>query len=169
MTCPDCNQELQIGDWPYCPHGSTRPEYALRFDPIVVHQAADGSYRFPMAADAPVPPGYQKVELTTRRQVEALEHSVNARERREFEKHAERQRAASNEFWSRQNAELRARAKNFSPEGRAAVEYLIERQAREDRVPSAPDPGFHVEIMHYNSSNREGHDDARTHWKTVKK
>lgn len=24
MRCDSCNRELQIGDWPYCPHGSTR-------------------------------------------------------------------------------------------------------------------------------------------------
>lgn len=169
MICPDCNQPLQIGDWPYCPHGSTRPEWAQRFDPIVIHRSADGKYRFPMAADAPVPEGYQKVELTTRRQVEAIEREVNQRERIQFQEHAHRQREASNEFWRRQNAELRERAKSFSPEGQAAVEYLLEKQAREDRGLPNYDPGFHVEIMHNYSSNREGHDDARTGWKTIRK
>jgi hypothetical protein len=31
MTCDDCQKEMQIGDWPYCPHG--RAQEAHGFEP----------------------------------------------------------------------------------------------------------------------------------------
>ena len=67
-TCPECGKELSVSDWPWCPHGSTNPYVALYGDPTIIHIDESGNYRFPAAPDAPIPPGYQKVELRTRRE-----------------------------------------------------------------------------------------------------
>jgi hypothetical protein len=37
--------------------------------------------------------------------------------------------------------------------------------ANDNRPRGRFDPGFHVEVMHYDSSNREAHRDARTEWR----
>lgn len=30
MRCDSCGEELQVGDWPYCPHGSALPHRPFR-------------------------------------------------------------------------------------------------------------------------------------------
>jgi len=78
--CVHCGHELQIGDYPFCPHGSIYPERAQHFEPIVVHVSGDGQYRFPAATDAPVPSGYRKVEIRTIQEADRISREVNRRE-----------------------------------------------------------------------------------------
>lgn len=164
-VCELCNKELQVGDWPHCPHESTRPEYAQRFRPIIYFKSPDGRLQFPMASDSPIPPGYERVEITTTREAARFEREMNQRERADYEQHKHREREAANEFWREQNAELKRRAAHFSPEGRHAVDYLLQQHAEQDRLPKSYDPGFHIDIMHNDRSNRMPHDDARTGWR----
>lgn len=170
--CPHCNQPLTVADWPFCPHGSTRSEAAQRWKPIVVFKSADGRYRFPGRADAKVPKGYEKVELTNRRQVERFEREINQRERAEYQSVQQEQlarEAPQRELMAEANAQLQRLSRTFTPAGKEAVAYLLEKQRAEQSAPRPSfDPGFHVEIMHNNQSNRDGHNDDRTGWRTIR-
>lgn len=180
--CATCKRTLRLGDWPYCPHDSTRPEYAQRFKPIVVFKSTDGKFSFPMRSDQPVPAGYQRVEISTRRQAEKLEREVN-RSLRE-----EKQRLGPTPFDSGDKglAQLRRLARGervtipdhdnsgnlimreldgsqMRGEFKRYVDELVERQ-RSTYTPSY-DPGFHIDVMHNDSTNRAPHDDASTGWR----
>lgn len=175
MKCELCDKELQIGDWPHCPHASTRAERAQRFKSIVVFKSADGKYRYPMRGDSKPPKGYERVELTTRPQIERFEKEINHRERAEYER-AELGRKASDDYMlslsghdpASIQASLRRLENSPHPEERKIAAKVRQVMESDKRPSKSYDPGFHVEIMHYNQSNREGHDDALTNWKTIK-
>lgn len=70
MTCLRCNQELKIGDWPYCPHGSVYQWHAQ------VHEKERArkfwhpqfGWRTPGRSDQPMPErlraqGFQEVDF----------------------------------------------------------------------------------------------------------
>jgi hypothetical protein len=166
-VCGQCGRELQIGDWPMCDspggHGSTRPEWAQRFDPIVVHRSADGQYRFPGSVGAPVPVGFEKVELRTRGEVERVLKAADARDnaRAEIDLHREHENfeAGRRERRGELLREMPHRSPLFADMVRAAI-------ARQDAKPRRRAEGrTYVEALEFDSSNREAWRDARTDWR----
>src|SRR5262245_28429608 len=96
VYCTPCGRVVyksgnpMTGDFMNCPHlfgGSSRN--AQSFEPVVVHVDKDGNVRFPGRADAKVPKGYEKRELTTVREVRKFEGQMNERERRKWSQHLE--------------------------------------------------------------------------------
>lgn len=83
--CPDCNLFLEVGDWPWCPHGSTRPSHHsvhARERSVVWEHPGTGEIRYPGRNDAPMPSRYQKEgfvrkEFTNLRSLESFERSHN--------------------------------------------------------------------------------------------
>jgi hypothetical protein len=184
MKCDLCGKRLQIGDWGFCPHESTRPERAQRFKPIVVFKRADGSYSFPASGDAKTPANHQRIEITTRRQAERLTNDVNLQLRHEKEsigptpmdsdgsglqnlrKLARGERVTIPDHDAHGNlimreldgSQMRAGFKRY-------VDQLVEKNSGPSYTPSY-DPGFHIDILENSSSNRLAHDDPATGWKS---
>lgn len=187
MKCDLCKKTLQLGDWPFCKdgyHESTRRENAQRFSPIVVFKRLDGSYSFPASADAPVPDGYTKIEITNRRQAERLERDVNKKLREEkanigptpidndgsglhqLRRLARGERVTIPDHDAHGNLIMRTLdGSQMRGRFREYVEQLAERNSQPSYTPSY-DPGFHIDIMHNDSSNRAPHDDASTGWRS---
>ena len=169
MICEKCKREVHVGDWPHCPHESTRPEYAQRFSPIVYFRSPDGKTRFPMRADAKTPKGYERVELTNRRQVERFEKEMNQRERAEYQDSQHKQSQFYGSKIDQTDAYLRSIEHQLSPQARQSLDMLREQAKRKDDAPKPQwDAGFHIEAMHYNSSNRDPHNDSDTNWRDRK-
>lgn len=184
MKCELCGKEVYISSWPFCPHESTRSERALRFGAIVVHKKADGTYSFPANASAPVPDGYTKVEITTRRQAEKLTREVNRQIREEkdrigpspmdsdgsglhqLKRLARGERVTIPDHDAHGNLIMRVLdGSQMRGKFREYVERLAEKNSQPSYSPSY-DPGFHLDVMENNSSNRAPHDDASTGWKS---
>jgi hypothetical protein len=164
-TCSQCGAELQIGDFPFCPHGSIYAQYAQHFDPIVVHQAPDGSYSFPASVDAPLRPGYAKVEIRTLREADRITREVNSREDaaiRESHHASEAQREAT---LARNRAQLDQAKARFSPQGREFAARMRE-YVNSKRRPGPGSANFHIDVFSHDRSNREEYRDARTDWKS---
>lgn len=85
--CPDCGLYLEVGDWPWCPHESTRksPHTAHASERVVVFENPQtGEIRYPGRNDVPVPDRYAKQgfvrkELPTLRAVESFERAHGVR------------------------------------------------------------------------------------------
>jgi len=83
--CPDCGEYLSVGDWPWCPHGSTRPSHHsvhANERSVVWEHPGTGEIRYPGRNDAPMPARYQKEgfvrkEFTSLRSLERFECSHN--------------------------------------------------------------------------------------------
>lgn len=184
--CPSCKKWMDIGDWPFCngQHASTRPERAQRFAPIVVFKRTDGTYSFPANSSAPTPDGYQRIEITTRRQAERLTKDVNLRLREEkasigptpldsdgsglqnLRRLARGERVTIPDHDAHGNLILRELdGSQMRGEFKEYVAQLSERMAANKYTPSY-DPGFHIDIMENSASNRLGHDDAASGWRT---
>lgn len=182
--CSECGKWVGVGDWPYCPHESTRPERAQRFKPIVVFKRTDGTYSFPANSSAPTPDGYQRVEISTRRQAEKLEREVNRSLKEEkarlgptpvdndgsglhqLRKLARGERVTIPDFDSNGNIILRELdGSQMRGSFKKYVDELVDREQGPKYHPTY-DPGFHIDIMHNDSSNRVGHDDAASGWRT---
>ncbi len=163
-TCATCGSELSIGDYPFCPHGSIFSQRAQHFDPIVLHQAADGSYSFPASVDAPLRPGYQKVEVRTIQEADRVTREVNAREESHARQIHEQNEAVRDQTLSRSRRDMDRLRERLSPEGRQladrAREYVNGKQRRAFRSPN-----FFIDVFAHDSSNREVHRDERTGWK----
>lgn len=172
--CKECGKEFVIGDWPFCPHGSVFPERAQRFDPIVVWQSNTDSekYSFPGQANEAVPEGYHKVEITNMRQADQLVARVNDIERRKIEETRAMRYALD-------DAGIRERRRNEDAKGlTSARAEALRRRVREwtdkrraDRRAARPriDPQFHINILSFDSGNRNSYSGQETGWREKKK
>lgn len=85
--CPDCGLYLEIGDWPWCPHGSTiKTQHTAHANErvVVFENPQTGEIRYPGRNDVPVPERYAKQgfvrkELPTLRSVEQFERAHGVR------------------------------------------------------------------------------------------
>jgi hypothetical protein len=136
---------------------------ARRFDPVVIHRDALGNVRFPGSSSAPVPEGFQRVELTDFHQIRQFEKEINQRDVREAE-HFRNTRQAFLDGQLKENrrvmeGELLPR---FTQRGRKFYDAM--RQVSEQRRlagTKSSKPEFHVEAFSMDSSNREIHTDIR--------
>jgi ElaB/YqjD/DUF883 family membrane-anchored ribosome-binding protein len=162
--CVRCGHELQIGDYPFCPHGSIFTQFAQHFDPIVLHQAADGSYSFPASVDAPVRPGYRKVEVRTIQEADRVTREVNSREEskaREIHAQSESMREATLSRNRRDMDKLRDRLSDAGKQFAERARQYVDSKPRR----GFQSPNFHMDVFSFDSSNREVHRDDRTGWK----
>lgn len=78
--CSDCGDELEIGDYPFCPHGSIYGNNAARFDPILVYEMPDGQHFFPGSnKDKPPVEGAKPIVLDTLRKADRFVRETNQR------------------------------------------------------------------------------------------
>lgn len=140
-----------------------RRTLAQAFSPVVIHRDVNGNIRFPGHPDAPIPDGFQKVELRTVREVRALEREMNVRERARFEEAQYREEQAFSAEQRERRAELRQMMRHMTPAGRALAEEAM--RQNDERPRKSYDPNFHVEAFSQDSSNREAYRDERTGWR----
>lgn len=163
--CKECGQETVIGDWPFCPHGSVLRQRAQHFDPIVLHQAADGSYSFPASADAPLREGYRKVEIRTIQEADKISREMNSKMDSQLRDAHAFNEALHSATLAKHRADvdrirdrLSARARELADGARAYVDGK--------RRPGPGPANFHFEVFAFDGSNREAHRDERTDWKS---
>lgn len=142
---------------------------AQSFDPVVIHRDAEGNISFPGNSNAPIPPGFEKVELRTVREVRALEREMNTRERARAEEHIMREESAFRAGREERRSELASAMVRMSPYGRDFARHVMKAMdERRHQRRHIPDPGFFVEAFSQDSSNREAHFDASTGWQRRK-
>lgn len=166
---------------------SSRVQTAQRFSPVVIHRAADGSVRFPGHANAPVPEGFQKVELATIHDVRKFEAEINKQDTIKSEKFREARakfldgqlaanRAAVDEIarggaWQGTDEQGRIVERHgISPRGMKILDQLRSAsKQKQAQGRSQVSPEFFVEAFTKNASNREHHRDEATSWQRVRK
>jgi hypothetical protein len=134
---------------------------------IVVHKdPRTGKYRFPPRADAPVPPGFEKVEVDNMGHARRVEREMAEIARKDLSEKVEGRRVVHDAMHANGVRELSEMKGGFSNRGRRFADYAIQETTRKQlakptRV-TAPDVGF--DALNYNKSNREGHrdEDGRT-------
>lgn len=160
FKCEVCDNNLT-----YSPSFYYTSRAAQAFDPVVIHKDAQGNVRLPGHSNAPVPEGFQRIELRTSREVHAFEREMNTKDQavaNDFhaKNEAYRQgqiahnRGEMKEFingrvWTDSNGEVRH---GLSPRGRKFYEAMREQSDRKKH--SAKNPEFVVEAFSYNASNR---------------
>ena len=179
IVCSFCGAPLQIGEWPFCPHGFSREGDALRVAPILVYQnPATGQFWFPGSNNDPtdcpsVESGFsRRLEITSIREMERLESSMNAQlnEERtamlsyEHQAHDERRR----ELRASVDAQLEARGLGNSRIRDLTRRYIDQRIAQRRQAQLSRRPNFHIQVLAFDASNRQGHADERTGWKERK-
>ena len=132
-------------------------------DPVIVHVAKDGQYRFPGAANARVPKGFQKRELRTIREIESFERDVNCKLHAEARQHQENEERYYSDVRSQLRSELRMRMQSMSQQGRDFARAVM--SLNDQRRSKPTDPGFHLQVLHFDQTNREHHRDESTGWK----
>lgn len=167
--CDQCGETLHVGSWPFCgPNGHgdiySRDTTTLA-NPVVIHVSADGTTRFPASADAPLPPGFERRELRTIREIESFERRVNQEQQSEHERHLAREHATIGAEVERRHKELLHDMRTMSPKGRALAEVAIRLNAARHAARPRFEAGFHIEALHYDASNREPQRDITTGWK----
>lgn len=165
----------------------TGVQTAQRFSPVVIHRDLEGNVRFPGNANAPVPPGFQKVELATVAQVRQFEKEVSVKDKVTADKFRDARakyldgqldanRRAVDEIaaggaW--QGTDERGNVitrHGISPRGLKILHQLREAsQEKQSRGRSHSNPEFFVEAFSKDASNRDHHRDASTDWQRVRK
>lgn len=172
-TCSECGQELEIGAWPFCPHGSIHEGNARRFDDIVVWQSASDpeKYSFPGQSNEPVPDGYHKIVISNLRQADRFVSKMNDIERRKMEETRDLRYALD-------DAGIRERRRHEDSKGAGnAIAQALRRRVREwtDQVREARrgkrsriDPHFHINVLSFDSGNRNSYSGPETGWRERK-
>jgi len=170
-TCIDCGHEIEFGEYPFCPHGAIRESAAQRFAPIVVWQSnADSEkYSFPGQTNEPCPNGYHRVEIQNLREADRFVSRMNDIERRKMEADREMRHALD-------DAGIKERRRDEDARGCAnARAEALRRRVREwtDQVRlrkrgKAIDPHFHINVLSYDSGNRNSYSGPETGWREKK-
>lgn len=171
-VCSDCGQEIPIGGWPFCPHGSIYPEYAQSFTPLVVDRdPLTGAICYPGASTDPTPEGYVRDVFTTIEQVDRFcrtqsdEETARRRENIQAEK----------DYWDNRIRERREyvreemKRRGFKGKGFEAVTRLLDarREAKYAQLLKR-EVNIFSDVFSYDSSNREPHSDQSTGWRNRK-
>jgi hypothetical protein len=156
----DCDEEAV-----YTPSFYYTSQTAQRFAPVVVHKDAEGNVRFPGHADAPVPEGFHKVELTDFHQIRKFEREVNQRDKERAEKfHSAKSFLLDGQL--KENRRVMGElVKNFTSRGRKFYDKMREVSERKQKEAGRGiDPGFYIEAFTQDSSNRQDYRDAKNDW-----
>lgn len=92
MACASCGASLQVGDWPFCPHGpANHKNTALPWHPsetsVVFEHPVTGDVKYPGKSDIPMPEryakyGYVRKEIRTDRDMQKFEVAHGVRNER---------------------------------------------------------------------------------------
>jgi|SRR5579872_4353640 len=91
MTCGHCGKSIQIGEWPFCPHGFGNLSTGLPWHPsetsVVYEHPQTGDVKYPGRMDVPMPEryanaGYVRKEIRTDREMQRFESSHGVRNER---------------------------------------------------------------------------------------
>jgi hypothetical protein len=172
-TCPACSHEIEIGQWPHCPHEWISERHARRFDPIVVWQSnSDASkFSFPGQAGEAVPEGYHKIEISDLRQADQFVSRMNAIERARMEQTRDLNYQALDEQTRQRRADTMARIRgNPKAEAlfRAAREWADQRREAKRLRHRSLDPHFHINVLSFDSGNRNSYSGPETGWREKK-
>lgn len=158
--CASCGHELEIGDYPFCPHGSIYEGNAQRFDPIILHKSASGEYSFPGSSSDPVPAGYEKIEITNMRQADKYVKEIGEIERSKMSDKREMNRL----YFEEQTKERRERIDSVLNSGKLsgrarmlaekAREYADKKHDQRFSRTKAFGPNFHIQALSFDQSNR---------------
>ncbi len=179
-TCKEGVAHYAPGFW------YSHPTNAQRFSPVVIHRDSLGNIRFPGNSNAPVPEGFQKVELATIQQVRALEREVNLKDTvKAGEFHAARERFLDGQLkenrravdeiigggtWQGIEDGKIVERRGISPRGQKILAQLREASMQKQSLGrSRVSPEFIVEAFSQDASNREDHRDASSDWQRVRK
>jgi hypothetical protein len=184
-VCNQCGQEFEIGDWPYCPHGSIYERNARKWDDIVVWQSTTDpdKYSFPGQANERVPEGYVKLHITNLREADQFVSKMNDLEGRKMREQIELRRALDDAGIKDRRAEedargwvMKADGTKFYIRGNTRAENLQRRvrewadQLRERRRAQRgrPDPHFHINVLSFDSGHRNSYSGQETGWRERK-
>jgi len=184
-TCPECGKELHIGDWAWCPHEPLDERNAQRWDPIVVWASNSDAekFSFPGQANEPCPEGYHKIEISNLRQADQFVSRMNDIERRKMEEARDMRHALDDAGVKDRRAEedargwaMRADGTKFYIRGNSRAENLQRRvrewadRQRERRRSQHPhlDPQFHINVLSFDSGNRNSYSGPETGWREKK-
>jgi hypothetical protein len=173
--CPQCGHEIEIGQYPYCPHGWIHERNAQRFETIVVWQSNSDAekFSFPGQANEPAPEGYHKIEITNIRQADQFVARMNGIERRKLEAQRDQRYALDDAGVKQRRYEedvlgrLRGntRAENLQRRVREWADKLRERRrGQHPRI----DPQFHINVLSFDSGNRNSYSGPETGWREKK-
>ena len=162
VICADGNCS---GNALYSPSFYYTSQTAQRFAPVVVHKDAEGNVRFPGHADAPLPPGFHKVELTDFHQIRKFEKEVNQRDKERASKFHEAKSFLLDGQLKENRRVMAGLVKNFTPRGKEFYARMQEVSKRKQQTSGRPiDPGFYIEAFTQDSTNRQGYRDAKNDW-----
>lgn len=136
--------------------------HAQRFDPVVIHKDAQGNIRFPAHKDAPLPPGFQRVELTDVYQVRNLEKEVNRGDREKAERFRISRQTLTDGQLKENRRVMDNIVKGFSPRGRKFYDAMRRMSERKQQLgPKQTNPEFVVDAFSRDASNRDDYYDER--------
>ena len=173
--CPQCGEELEVGDWPFCGspggHGSVYSRDALAFEPAVVWQSISDSerYSFPGSSTEPCPAGYRPIALDSIRKADRFTREFNAQERERLSG----ERAIEKAYWDERIKQARAdrRAQlGHNPQALALMEAVARyRDAKRERKYGRKiEPNFHLQALEFDAGNRQGYSSKETNWRDRK-
>lgn len=141
------------------------PMNAQHFAPVVIHRDANGEIRIPAHANAPVPAGYRREELTTIHDVRRVEREINAKDAvKSANFQAIRQEVLGGQLKANREA-VRDIYHKLSPQGREFYDAMRKQsEARQSRGVRKANPAAYFEAFSLDASNREPHRDATNDW-----
>lgn len=161
MTCRECGETAERFYTYRRPHS-----YTGLSEIIVLHKKPDGTYSVPAHRDAPVPSGYERVELRNAADVRAAEKSMEREEYAKWEAKAEREGRFFSERERMMRSELRDKMRHMSQAGRDFALHAMRQNDNRERAKFQSNVYF--DAFANDSSNRDAHRDETTGWRPKK-
>lgn len=132
-------------------HASRPKDWAIQ--PVVLHVDKKGNVRFPGHANGKIPRGFERVELKTLAEIQAFEHKMNHNLSCEAQQHQENEEKFFAPLRAKLRGELRQKMQSMSRTGRDFARYAM--AVNDARERKKTDVGFHIQVLHFDASNRE--------------
>ena len=154
MKCEKCQQELKIGDWPFCPHGSLRSRAAEYGQPTIVYKNQKGDCYFPTGSNSKPPAGYEKHELRTQHERDKFERTINEKETVKLRERIYRDRAEWEQTFASHKEGLNKAREELLRAGHKPeiIEQCLRNYEKRDKDYDRKlrdEAGFHIESNHY--------------------
>ena len=172
--CSDCGKEVEIGQWPWCPHGELYEQNARNFDPIRLHvsDTDPNNIQYPGRNDELPPSGYHSVDITNIREADQWTRRINAVEREKMMTERLMHKAYFDEQLQRRRADRLAKVRgNHKAEMllRAAAEMVDRKREMKYHNIDKSDPKFHIQALSFDSGNRNSYSGEDTGWRERKR
>lgn len=145
-VCETCGGPISVGDWPMCngdasKHVPSRPS-SHEFEAIVIYRDKNGNIRVPGSGKWKPPKGWQREEIRTRKEADAVTREMGTKDRAKWEELRRREAHFFENSFASNRAEIQKLREGVTdPRIREFMDVAMRKSDERDRQAKTYEPG----------------------------